>query len=377
MKALGAPLIQEGKPVAFASKALTDEETRHANIERELLAVVYGCERFHTYLYGQAFTVESDHKPLKSIHLKHLKAAPPRLQRMLLRLQPYDLTIEYKPGKEMALADALSRLTSSEDPPIKGLNVKVHQVFTQFSDSCLLRIKDATSTDSELNALKETIYNGWPEKLQDTPLLCRPYWNFRDEICMEDGILMKSSRIIIPKAMRPEILKTLHQPHMGIEKTKLRAREAVSWKIPKHQSTSQKVTTLTKLIFSEHGIPSIVRSDNGPHFSGTAYKEFTKTYGFKHETSSPHYPKSNGFIESQVKIVRKTLKKAMESSQDPYLSLLALRTTPLSNNLPAPGELLYNRPLQDKLPKKIFRPSNCHTIQPALLQRQESKKTLQ
>ncbi|GFS26773.1 transposon Ty3-I Gag-Pol polyprotein [Elysia marginata] len=154
MKALGASLIQEGKPVAFACKALTDEETRYANIERELLAVVYGCERFHTYLCVQAFTVESDHKPLKSIHLKHLKAASPRLQRMLLRLQPYDLTIEYKPGKEMALADALSRLTSSEDPPIKGINVKVHQVFTQFSDSCLLRIKDATSTDSELNALK-------------------------------------------------------------------------------------------------------------------------------------------------------------------------------------------------------------------------------
>ncbi|GFR78197.1 retrovirus-related Pol polyprotein from transposon 297 [Elysia marginata] len=121
MKALGASLIQEGKPVAFASKALTDEETRYANIERELLAVVHGCERFHTYFYGQAFTVESDHKPLKSIHLKHLKAAPSRLQRMLLRLQPYDLTIDYKPGKEMALADALSRLTSSEDPPIKGL----------------------------------------------------------------------------------------------------------------------------------------------------------------------------------------------------------------------------------------------------------------
>ncbi|GFN80973.1 Pol polyprotein [Plakobranchus ocellatus] len=125
MKALGASLIQEVKPVAFASKALTDEETRYANIARKPLALVYGCERFHTYLYGQAFTVESDHKPLKSIHLKHLRATPPRLQHTLLRLQPYDLTIAYKPGKEMALADALSRLTSSEDPPIKGLNVKV------------------------------------------------------------------------------------------------------------------------------------------------------------------------------------------------------------------------------------------------------------
>ena len=100
MKSLGASLTQDRKPVAFASKALTDVEARYANIERELLAVVYGYEKFHTYLYGRSFTIHTDHKPLESIHLKHLTAAPPRLQRMLLRLQPYDLTIRYQPGKD-------------------------------------------------------------------------------------------------------------------------------------------------------------------------------------------------------------------------------------------------------------------------------------
>ena len=74
------------KPVAFASKAVTDVESRYANIERELLAVVYGYEKFHTYLYDRSFTIHTDHKPLESIPLKHLTAAPPRLQRMLLRL---------------------------------------------------------------------------------------------------------------------------------------------------------------------------------------------------------------------------------------------------------------------------------------------------
>ena len=110
MKGLGACLLQDNKPAAFASKALTSVEARYANIERELLAVVYGCERFHTYLYGRSFTVESDHKPLESIHLENLIAAPPRLQRMLLRLQTYNLVIRYRPGKEMTVADALSRL---------------------------------------------------------------------------------------------------------------------------------------------------------------------------------------------------------------------------------------------------------------------------
>lgn len=63
LKGLGATLIHENKPVAFASKSLTDVETRYANIERELLVVVYGCEKFHTYLFGHCFTVQSDHKP--------------------------------------------------------------------------------------------------------------------------------------------------------------------------------------------------------------------------------------------------------------------------------------------------------------------------
>ena len=70
MKAHGAALIQDGKPVAFASKALSPAESRYANIERKLLAVVYGCERFHNYLFGRPFTVESDHKPLASIHFE-------------------------------------------------------------------------------------------------------------------------------------------------------------------------------------------------------------------------------------------------------------------------------------------------------------------
>ena len=99
MKGLRVALLQKGKPIAFASKALTGPETRYANIESELLAVVFGCERFYSYLYGQSVTVESDHKPLESIHMKHITSAPHRLQKMLLRLQPYNITIKYSPDK--------------------------------------------------------------------------------------------------------------------------------------------------------------------------------------------------------------------------------------------------------------------------------------
>ena len=99
LRGLGACLIQkhngEDQPIAFASKSLTDTETRYTNIERELLAIVFACQCFSTYLLERSFVAESDHKPLEMIAMKNLANAPPHLQRMLLELQRYDVTIKY------------------------------------------------------------------------------------------------------------------------------------------------------------------------------------------------------------------------------------------------------------------------------------------
>ena len=85
---LGAALLQNGQPVAYASRALTCAETRYAQIEKELLAIVFACEGFEPYVNGRDIVhVETGHKPLEPIFVKELKAAPKRLQRMLLRLQ--------------------------------------------------------------------------------------------------------------------------------------------------------------------------------------------------------------------------------------------------------------------------------------------------
>ena len=84
LKGLGVCIIQDNKPIAFTSKSLIDTETWYANIERELLAIIFGCEEFHTYLYIRSFVVETDHKPLEMICLKNLISAPVHLQRMLL-----------------------------------------------------------------------------------------------------------------------------------------------------------------------------------------------------------------------------------------------------------------------------------------------------
>ena len=106
---LGFALLQEGQPIAFGARGLTMAEKKCVQIEKEMLAIVAGCKKFDQYIYGHAVTIETDHKPLVTISSKPIYNAPKRLQRMLLRLQRYDLVIIYKKGTEMYLADALSR----------------------------------------------------------------------------------------------------------------------------------------------------------------------------------------------------------------------------------------------------------------------------
>ena len=115
--------------------------------------------------------------------------------------------------------------------------------------------------------------------------------------------------------------------------------------------TSDAVIQQMKQIFSEQGIPRVVRTDNGPQFASRAFQDFASEYGFKYVTASPHYPKSNGFIESQVKVVKQTLKKTSRDQSDPYLALLFIRSTPIDSKLPSPAELLQNRKFQDTLPQ--------------------------
>ena len=104
---LGSVLMQEDHPVAFASRALTSAETGYAQIEKELLRVVFSLEKFHQYSYGRPVLVRNDHQPLVTIQMKAFAKAPMRLQRMLMRSQNYHYEIVYVPGKKMLIGDAL------------------------------------------------------------------------------------------------------------------------------------------------------------------------------------------------------------------------------------------------------------------------------
>ena len=112
-------------------------------------------------------------------------------------------------------------------------------------------------------------------------------------------------------------------------------------------------------IFSRHGIPKAVFSDNGPQFTANEYKQFAKTWDFDQNTSSPHFPQSNGLGERKIQTVKRTLKKVQESDQDVHLALLTLNTTP-SPDGKSPAFKLFNRNPRTPLPS--ITPNKSHLI---------------
>ena len=244
---LGAVLLQEGQPVAFASRALSATERNYAPIEWEALAVVFACEHFDSYILGKHVTVYSDHKPLETILNKSILKAPKRLQRMRLRLQRYELTVCHKSGKYMYISDALSRasLKSSNSvlDPTKtviytlGAAPSIAQEIESINpregvsicDSRLERIKECCASDIQMQQLGRVIHEGWPDNKQQVPTDIREYWSYRDELNVHDGLLFRGTRVIIPQATRAEMIRKSHEAHQGIEATLQFARDVIYW----------------------------------------------------------------------------------------------------------------------------------------------------
>ncbi|KAL9953715.1 hypothetical protein ACROYT_G041171 [Oculina patagonica] len=232
-KGLGAVVLQEDKPIAYASRALTSTQEKYAQIEKETLAIVYGAQKFHQYLYGKQVTVQSDHKPLEVILNKPLHQAPLRLQKMMLSLQRYDLKVKFKPGAEMNLADALSRAFLPEtketlvpDLEVNEVNLTAH---LPISPERYLELQKATANDSVMQVLQDIVLEGWPDKRAEVPLAIRQYWTFREEISCIDGPLFKGQKLIVPHALRAQMLEKIHESHQGIVKSKQHARDLLFW----------------------------------------------------------------------------------------------------------------------------------------------------
>ena len=216
---LGACIMQKEQLVAYASRTLNAAERNYAQIEKEMLVIVYGLQKFNEYVYGKTVLVETDHKPLESLFEKPLSSAPPRLQRTILKVRQHDLVVQYKAGKELYIADTLSRSTGSDPADDHEEHFEVHVIENiPVSHEKVMLFQSETKNDPVLVKLKNTVLQGWPTNRKDLDSELTPYWNFRDEISIVDGLLLKGDRIITPEQLRSQMLKILHSSHLGQEK---------------------------------------------------------------------------------------------------------------------------------------------------------------
>ncbi|KAE8291509.1 Retrovirus-related Pol polyprotein from transposon 17.6 Protease [Larimichthys crocea] len=232
---IGAVLLQtsgeDWKPVAYASRTMTSAECRYAQIEKECLGLVYGFQKFHGYVYGlPKFVAETDHKPLIAIIKKNLGEMSPRIQRLMMKLQRYDFDLIYTPGKHIVVADALSRaVTQSEEhdecSTEKEVNLHVNLITETLpmSDMKSRLIADETKKDVGLQRVIQLMNEDWPRGE------CQQYYNIRGELSLVNGLLLRKNRIVIPQSLRPDMLKRLHEGHLGMEKCKRRARTSIYW----------------------------------------------------------------------------------------------------------------------------------------------------
>ena len=330
-----------------------------------------------------------------------------------MRLMRYSFTISHVAGKNLITADTLSRA------PVSTSNIQDEECYQEVeayvnfvcqnlpaSDKRIEQIIGYQRKDEICQQLVEYCKHGWPRK-GEIPHVLRPYFSVSGEITIQNGLLMRGSRIIIPPPLRSDILETLHTGHLGISKCREKARNSVWWpnlskqladlvencttcckfqkQAPEPLMPSvlptlpwQKVATdlfkwkgATYLLIvdyfskyieiskldneTSHEVVLRLKSVFARHrilqevFSdnGPQYSsmEFAKEYKFVHTTSSPKFPQSNGEAERAVRTIKTLLQKA----DDPYAALLAYRSTPVCCGY-SPAELLMNRQLRSTVP---------------------------
>ena len=271
---LGAVLLQEGRPVAFMSKAPTDTQSRHSNTEHENPGVATGVKHFHQYLFGKQFTLYTDHKPIENLVLKPLIDTSPRVQRLMLWLSQYHMDVQYKAGKHLLLSDCLSRLLNpASQEEDESLNLHFTSIESQDGNSLpfltLSNICDALMEDPISVLLGDLILNGWPESCKDLDQELKPYWIHHFNLSIVDSIiLLGKDSIVVPVTLCEQFLKALHYTHQGIIKTLARARNHTYWPGIAHDVL--KLCCECEICAEDHAYPSLSNMNHadahGPAF---------------------------------------------------------------------------------------------------------------
>lgn len=381
--AVGAVLSQfrQGAllPVAYASRKLTDPETRYSTIDRETLALSWGCTHFYHYLYGKHFNAYSDHKPL--LGLLSSQKLSPRQFRLLETLCNFDFTLQYIEGKKNLVADALSR-------PVASVQQEQHLLNAQSTDPFCTNVTRHLS-DSKTVLPNDAAFKFFLKHRQDFTLSSAGELRFR-------GL------VIVPKSIQKEMLEKFHEGHYGSAKMLWRIRQRFWWyglptavqnftrsciscaqgktsgsircseghlpspgpyelvfidivgplpaynnyryiltmedsftkfvrAVPLNSISADVIaTTFYRQWIQTFHAPSRLHSDNGTQFTSITLSQLCNSLGISQSHSTPYHPQGNGGIER----FHKTLKERLRCFENPnawpvniYSAVLAYNST--------------------------------------------------
>jgi hypothetical protein len=388
---LGAILVQHDeqgilKVIAFASRALTVVEQRYCQTEREALACVWACEKFHLYLVGCQFTLYTDDQALEILYSAKAKQSA-RIQRWALRLQQYNYTVKYRPDTGNP-ADFLSRAPINEPSGQSIAEEYINFVTEQAIPRTitLSEVQETTKNDKELQSVRRALQSGnWKDKSISA------YFAVRHEITSVRGALLRGHRLILPISLRNRTLALAHRGHLGIVKTKQNLRTKVWWPrldkeaeqhvkecltcqisgnpepppplavVPPpmapwscihvdfygpaptgehllvlldettgfpeveimNKTTAFHTIRAFEKVFARHGLPDTIKSDNGSPFQSKDVKDYLTTQGIHHHRVTPLWPKANGKVEGFMKPMGKAIRAAWAEGRDWQRELFA------------------------------------------------------
>lgn len=406
---------KEDHPIAFTSRSLSNAEQNYSQLDREALAIVFGVNYFHDYLYGRQFTLVTDNQALTRIFhskTKLPKMTSARLLRYASFLSSFNYNVTFKKGIENQNVDCLSRASIKQEGVSSNIaiNDEVNNVCS--SVVCNISSKNLTPSIIKTETGKDEELLKIINEIQRTSI--------ESEYMLNDGILFKSHRIVIPKSLQNEVLKELHATHIGITKMKQLERRHCTWKsidkdiadmvksciecssvkhspakapihhwdppennwdrihidyagpfqqhyflvvidsksrwaeieVIKETPNSNNTINLLNKIFSTHGYPFIIVSDNASIFTSGVFNDYCQINGIKQKFIAPGHPATNGLAERNVQTLKNRLKAMINENLPMYQKiqkiLLRYRATPLANGK-SPSEMYLNRQIRIKL----------------------------
>ncbi|UYV80862.1 K02A2.6-like, partial [Cordylochernes scorpioides] len=222
----------EEKPITFVSRTLSSAEVKYSQTEKEALAIVFATSKMRQYLFGRKFVLKSDHKALTTV-FGNKRLLPPlianRLHRWALELSNFDFDIRYTNKDTMLCADAFSRLPLEEiNSREDNIDLVTHDIsFLNVTPLDHLIIEEETNKDPVLNKLKEYLLEDPQLAKKDETM--KPFLSKLEKFSVLQGCIFVDSRAVIPRICQDQMLKLLHQSHIGINRMKSLARSSVWW----------------------------------------------------------------------------------------------------------------------------------------------------